>query len=207
MSDARRPLGRRGAAIAAREAQSPETLGGRLHALRTQRGLTITQLAEIAGVPGSTISKIERGRLGPSLVNAIRLARALGENLGFLTGKYRDPIESLVIVRAAQRQSIDYEEIGLLLQDLSGHFTPGLLEARIGILAPGATSGGDPMTHAGEEFCYVLAGSIRYLIGVEEITLGAGEYIQCKSDTRHSWMNVARGETRVLWVFSDGLSF
>lgn len=207
MSDSRRRSSKHGAVASAREEGAPESLGERLHALRTKRGLTITQLAELAGVPVSTISKIERGRLGPSLVNAIRLAHALGENLGFLAGRYRNPIESLVIVRAAQRQSIEYKEIGLLLQDLSGHFTPGLLEARIGILAPGATSGEDPMTHAGEEFCYVLAGSIRYLIDDEEVVLSAGEYIQCKSDTRHSWTNVARGESRVLWVFSDGLSF
>jgi hypothetical protein len=37
--------------------------------------------------------------------------------------------------------------------------------------------------------------------------LQAGDYIQFKSSIAHRWENVVRGETRVLWVFSDELSF
>jgi hypothetical protein len=158
-------------------------------------------------VPGSTISKIENGQLRPSLVHAINLAHALKENLGFLVGRYRDPPAPIVIVRASSRDTINYAEMGLTLQDLNGHFFPGLLEARIGILSRGANSGADAMTHPGEEFCYVLSGAIRYRINGEDIVLNANEYIQFKSDVRHSWQNVMRDETRVLWVFSDGLSF
>lgn len=184
-----------------------EDVGRRLRALRRERGLTIMQLAELSGVPASTISKIENRQLRPSLVNGINLASALNENLGFLVDRFRGPAEKTRIVRSADRSVISYGEIGLTLEDLRGSYAPGILEARIGRLAEGAHSGLEAMTHPGEEFAMVLAGSIQYRIGEAVHDLAAGDYIQFKSDIRHSWANTSRGETRMLWVFSDGLSF
>ena len=182
-------------------------VGERVRALRLAKALTVSRLAELSHVPASTISKIEHGQLRPSLVHAINLAEALGENLGFLVDRYRDPPEPCVVIRAEDRNTIDYPEMELALQDLNGHFLPGLLEARVGVLGPGAHSGIGPMTHQGEEFCTVLSGAIRYRIHDETYELAAGDYIQFKSDVRHSWENAHGGDTRVLWVFSDGPSF
>ena len=117
-----------------------ERVSRRLRELRLGRKLTISRLAELSGVPGSTISKIENGQLRPSLVHAINLASALQENLGFLVARFRERPQRRVVVRRATRDTIEYPEMGLVLQDLSGHFFPGVLEARLGILAPGAHS-------------------------------------------------------------------
>jgi transcriptional regulator with XRE-family HTH domain len=182
-------------------------IGERLREFRRAQGLTIGALAQRSGVPASTISKIEKGHLRPSLVNAINLAAALEQNIGFLVSRYRDPPRSRVVVRAAEREKLRYAPMGLELQDLNGHSMPGVLEARLGVLGPGAHSGIEPMTHRGEEFCYVLAGAIRYRIDEQSFDLGPGEYLQFKSDMRHQWENVHPGESRVLWTFSDGLSF
>lgn len=184
-----------------------EKVGRRLRAMRDRHGLTIARLAEMSGVPASTISKIENGHLRPSLVNAINLAQALGENLGFLVGRYRDPRRPEAVVRATQRPTIAYEEMGLVLQDLSGAFSAGMLEARVGILSPGATSGKRHMNHSGEELCYVVAGEVRYEVDGQEFLLAADDYIQFKSELPHSWKCVSADDATVLWVFSDGLSF
>ncbi len=187
------------------------TIGLRLQTLRLGKGLTVRKLAVLAGVPGSTISKIENGQLRPSLVHAINLATALQENLAFLVGRYRDRPRPRSVVRASDRQTINYPELGFALQDLSGQFLPGVLEARLGMLEPGAHSGVDPMTHRGEEICYVVEGAIRYRIDngidIETLELQPREYLQFKSSTPHSWENSHSGQTKVLWVFSDGLSF
>ena len=113
-----------------------------------------------------------------------------------------------MIRRRGPRDTIDYPEMELALQDLSGHFLPGLLEARVGVLAPGAHSGIGPMTHQGEEFCTVLSGAIRYRIDDETYELAASDYICSSSPTCViPGKTRMRGGTRVLWVFSDGLSF
>jgi transcriptional regulator with XRE-family HTH domain len=194
-------------ADAMRSSYETERVGERLRELRLGRKYTISRLAELSNVPASTISKIENGQLRPSLVHAINLASALQENLGFLIARYRARPQPRVVVRQAERDTISYPEMGLTLQDLSGHFLPGVLETRIGILARGAHSGVGSMTHQGEEFCYVISGAISYRVDDETYDLAPGEYLQFKSDIRHSWENASPGETRVLWVFSDGLSF
>lgn len=184
-----------------------ELVGKRLRELRLGRKLTISRLAELSSVPGSTISKIENGQLQPSLVHAINLASALRENLGFLVEQFRNKPQPVSVVHANDRDTIEYPEMGLTLQDLSGHFSSGVLEARIGILARGAHSGVGGMKHPGEEFCYVISGAIRYQIDGEVFDLAASEYLHFKSTIQHSWENAHGQETRVIWVFSDGLSF
>ena len=184
-----------------------EGIGERLKALRDERGFTLAKLADLSGVPASTISKIENRQLRPSFVNALNLAMALDENLGFLVERYRGRPEPIVVVRSGDRDTLEYDEMALTLQDLSGNFMPGVLEARIGLLGKGAHSGVDPMTHEGEELCFVLSGAIRYRIGEQIIDLAAGEYLQFKSDMRHSWENIHTRDTQVLWIFSNGISF
>jgi transcriptional regulator with XRE-family HTH domain len=188
-----------------RSRHETERVSERLRELRLARKLTISRLAELSKVPASTISKIENGQLRPSLVHAINLASALEENLGFLVARFRE--RPRAVVRRVQRDTIEYPEMGLTLQDLSGHFLPGVLEARLGILARGAHSGVGSMTHQGEEFCCVLSGAISYRIDEEIYGLSANEYLHFRSDTPHSWENAVSAETRVLWIFSDGLSF
>jgi transcriptional regulator with XRE-family HTH domain len=190
-----------------RSRHETERVSERLRELRLARKLTISRLAELSKVPASTISKIENGQLRPSLVHAINLASALEENLGFLVARFRERPRPRAVVRRVQRDTIEYPEMGLTLQDLSGHFLPGVLEARLGILARGAHSGVGSMTHQGEEFCCVLSGAISYRIDEEIYDLSANEYLHFRSDTPHSWENAISAETTVLWIFSDGLSF
>ena len=182
-------------------------LGDRLRELRQAKGWSLGELSAASGVPPSTISKIENLLMNPSLVHAINLASALGENLGFLVDRDGQRSSDFTVVRSGQRARLDLPEMSLTLQDLHGDFEPGVLEARMGLIAPGARSGEDPMTHPGEEVCHVLEGAIRYDIGGEVHDLGPGDTIHFRCDVPHHWENIAEGPTRVLWVFSDGLSF
>jgi transcriptional regulator with XRE-family HTH domain len=184
-----------------------KSIGERLRRIRLERALTINSLAKVARVPASTISKIENGLLKPSLVHAINLASALNENLGFLVDRYRAEPQRTSVVYARARERLEYKEMGLTLHDLNGHFSAGLLEARYGILKPGAHSGREPMTHPGDEICCVVKGAIVFHVEGERWTLKAGDAIHFKSDRPHRWENAARGRTEVIWVFSDGLSF
>lgn len=181
-------------------------IGDTLRALRLSRNWALADLAAASGVPVSTISKVENGLMQPSLVHAINLAAALGANLGFLTRRQAGTT-SVSVVRARRRPRLDLPGMGLALEDLHGSFEPGVLEARAGTLAVGARSGDEDMVHPGEEICRVLSGAIRYHIGGESHDLGPGDTIHFRSDDPHRWENVASVPTRVVWIFSDGLSF
>lgn len=182
-------------------------LGDRLRELRQAKGWSLGELSAASGVPPSTISKIENLLMSPSLVHAINLAGALGENLGFLVDRDAQRSSDFAVVRRGQGARLDLPEISLALEDLHGDFEPGVLEARVGVIGPGARSGEEPMTHPGEEICHVLEGAVRYDIGGDLYDLAPGDTIHFRCDVPHLWENTAVGRTRVLWVFSDGLSF
>ena len=46
--------------------------------MRTQRGMTQEQLAELTGVARQSIISIEKGHFMPSIETALRISRALG---------------------------------------------------------------------------------------------------------------------------------
>jgi putative transcriptional regulator len=54
-----------------------ERLHNRLKEIRTERGLTQAQLAELVGVTRKTVNTIENGVFSPSALLAIKLAREL----------------------------------------------------------------------------------------------------------------------------------
>lgn len=184
-----------------------ETLGERLRGLRRDKGFSIAGLASRSGVPASTISKIENGRLNPSLVHAINLASALDANLGFLVDRSRTPHARYSVVRARQRLRRRFPEIDMALADLNVGFVPGLLEARLGEIEPGAHSGRDFMSHPGEEFVHVLEGAVTFDMDGVPIELATGDSLHFKCDTPHRWTNGPDRTAVLLWVFSDGLSF
>ncbi|QDZ01302.1 helix-turn-helix domain-containing protein [Nitratireductor mangrovi] len=183
------------------------TLGSRLRELRHEKGFSIAQLAALASVPSSTISKIENGLLNPSLVNAINLASALDANLGFLVDRARARHARYAIVRRSQRGRSSFPEMALILEDLNIGFVPGLLEARIGTISPGAHSGKEYMTHPGDEMAHILSGTLDYDIDGEGFVLSSGDSLHFKSHVPHRWMNRSDEPAEVLWIFSDGLSF
>ncbi|MFZ4285402.1 helix-turn-helix domain-containing protein [Variovorax sp. HJSM1_2] len=186
-------------------------VGQRIKTLRTSRKTSLSELAARSGVSASTISKIENSQARPSLVQAIRLAEALEANLAFLAGGYRHRPQKRCTVRAGDRNSMPYPEFGFALEDLNGSFYANVLEARLGVLNPGAHSGQEHMVHAGDELCFVMEGAMRFRFdtesGVKTVDLSARECLQFKSTMPHSWVNTHGGPTTVLWVFSDGLSF
>ena len=67
----------------------PDSLGKRIKAMRTKRGLSMRALAKASGVPSSTLSFVEGGqRQGDDLSvrSARRLALAFGVTLDYLCG-------------------------------------------------------------------------------------------------------------------------
>ena len=61
-----------------------ERVANRIEELRTQAGLSRQELAEQVGVHYQTIGYLERGEYSPSLVLALRIAKALNKEVSEL---------------------------------------------------------------------------------------------------------------------------
>lgn len=62
-----------------------KALGSRIRAVRESRGLSIRDLAELAGINKSQIVRIESGQSDPHYTTLLRIARALEVNVGDFT--------------------------------------------------------------------------------------------------------------------------
>lgn len=72
-------------------------LSNTINVERAKRGLTQADLARIAGVARRSVNAIESGRMFPSVVTALKIARALGvsvEAIFTLNDGAEPPVES-----------------------------------------------------------------------------------------------------------------
>src|SRR5687767_1862098 len=104
-------------------AVSSGRLGERVGDLRRGRGLTLNELAELAGVSRAMISKLERGEKNPTLVVAAKLAEGLGVTLSRLAGI--EERREVAVVPRERRMIMRDPETGFERQVLSPNFVGG----------------------------------------------------------------------------------
>jgi transcriptional regulator with XRE-family HTH domain len=73
----------------------PEELVATLKKAREKVGLSQRALAEKVGIPQSHVSKIESGKISPTISNLIEIARVLGFELMAVPKKYVSVVEGL----------------------------------------------------------------------------------------------------------------
>lgn len=141
--------------------------GSRVLAERQRQALSQRALAERAGLAPSSISKIENARVSPTYDVMLRLATALGTDVGVLLGAADPaavgpgpaPAARLVVDRADGRARhpagvYDYAPVTLALKQRI--MDPTLIH----VAARSLSDFGDWVRHPGEEFVLVLSGRV-----------------------------------------------
>ena len=152
-------------------------VGPRLRRMRQHRELTLAGLAERTGISASTLSRLEAGRRRPTLEQLLPLARVFGLTLDQLVNApdTGDPRITLRPVANAH---------GGVVVPLTRR--PGGIQAYKQIIpATPATSTPAPMTHEGHEWLYVLNGSLRLVLGEQDLVLQPGEAAEFETTTPH----------------------
>lgn len=139
------------------------------------------ELAVKANVSASLVSQLERGITAPSMQTLRRVAEALGVSVFQLLG---DGEPQHKVVRADRRRKVVLQEEQLAYELLSPN-VKGRLEAWLGRLDPGASSGSEPSTHPSEEFLLILAGRMEFTIDGEVHHLERGDSIQYDGNRPH----------------------
>lgn len=138
-------------------------VGERLARVRGASGLTLATVANRSGMSPGFLSQIESGTANPTIATLAKVAAALGCTLGQLFGDTGgQPVEQVFAPRFAALPTAarGTEEVGVW--DLTAAGSSRLV-AR---LVRGAASDHiRPVSHPGEEFVCVLAGSCRISVG------------------------------------------
>ena len=156
-------------------------VGPRLRALRRARSATLATLARETGITASTLSRLENGKLRPTLEQLLPLARA-----------YDVPLDDLVAAPPTGDPRIHMRPLrrsGLVLVPLTRR--PGGIQAYKVIYPPaGRASTTKRQTHEGYEWFYVLDGTVRFVLGEQEYRLGVGEAAEFDTRVPH-WIGSA----------------
>ena len=145
-------------------------VGSRVRRLRTERKLTLTQIAEQTGLNVGYLSQVETDKASPSLETLAAIADALGVPITWLLVDDAPPPR---VVRRADRPARMMRGQARL-EVVDGGFARQLRIVEV-IAEPGDRS--SLMTDAGEEHHLVLAGRIRLRQGAFETVLGPGDYL------------------------------
>jgi DNA-binding transcriptional MerR regulator/quercetin dioxygenase-like cupin family protein len=172
---------------------SSGAIGGHLRQLRTQRGLSLAQVARSVGVSVGFLSALERSNMSGSVSTLRKLARFYKTNI--LT--FFDPNDvNGRVVRPESRKVLEAGP-GVRMELLAWGNT--VMEPHLFRVAPGSGSG-ESYAHEGEEFLYVLRGELRIALEGEDYQLKSGDSFYFESATPHNWKNPGKTETWILWV-------
>ena len=165
----------------------------RLRELRTERGLTLQQVADGSSIDVSTLSRLESGKRRLALDHIPALASALGVSADDLlgAGPAQDPR-----IRSKPRR---YKGLTLWPLTQRGHAS-GLHAFKI-IVDPDRTVPPSPLpVHEGHDWLYVLAGRLRLLLGEDDLVIEAGEAVEFTTLTPH-WFGAIDGPVELIGIF------
>jgi DNA-binding transcriptional MerR regulator/mannose-6-phosphate isomerase-like protein (cupin superfamily) len=168
-------------------------IAAHLRQLRARRGLSLAQVAESVGISVGFLSALERSQMSGSVGTLRKLARFYKTNiLDFFDANGASSRQ----VRPSERKVLEAGK-GVNMELLAWGNT--VMEPHLFRVAPEAGSG-DPYTHEGEEFIFVLRGELEITLDGEEFRLKPGDSFYFESATPHRWRNPGKRETWLLWV-------
>lgn len=185
--------------------------GVALRALRRQRGWTLAEIGARTGLPISTLSKIENGKMSLSFDKLTRIAQGLEVDIGELFS----PQSQAGNDAFSGRRSITRADEGYMIRtEHYDHRYPAseLLNKRLvpiiaQVHARSLDEFGELVRHTGEEFAMVLEGAIELHSELyAPARLEVGDSIYFDSAMGHAYIAAAPGPCRVLAVCSGGES-
>ena len=170
--------------------QTLDTVGLRLKHLRLRRDITLTTLADESGISTSTLSRLEAGLRRPTLEQLLPLARYYGVTL-----------DSLVDAPRTADPRIDLRPLacgdGSVIIPLTRR--PGGIQAFKFVL-PAGSDGAIPdlRSHEGFDWAYVLNGTLRLVLGDQDLLLEAGHAVEFDTRTPHWFGPTSAGPVEYL---------
>ncbi|WP_348266101.1 XRE family transcriptional regulator [Edaphobacter paludis] len=175
------------------ESIRPYAIADKLRTLRLRRSMGLAQLAEHSGFSPAMLSRLENGRLVPTLPTLTRIALVFGVGLDYF---FTDPRKRHVVAisRRDERrifpsdpkgssvpwsfESLDFRANERKLNGFLAHFH-SLLHEKV-----------TPHFHPGVELLYLIEGKLEMTIGVETFQLSAGDSIYFDSLQKHAYRSL-----------------
>ena len=192
------------------EKKKNQSLNEMLGKLRRDKKLSYEDIAERGMLPSQLVEEIEKGMVSPSIGALKKITRALEIPLSEffqragISEKEVAALESprdVVYIPKNKRKSLTVKGSRAVIQYLTPTTTERKLELLWQEVEP-RSSGGDWLTHEGEECCFVISGKVRMHVEDQVFELSEGDNLWFKTEQRHKWENPFESGAVILWTIT-----
>ena len=165
-------------------------IGPKIRSIRLKRKMGLVELGRHTGLSPALLSKIERGRLFPTLPTLLRIALVFGVGLEFFFAGARDkPL--VAVTKKDQRVDLPerpgMREAAYRFASLDYPATERRFNSYYAEFLPVAREKLRPHDHPGVEFIYVIQGILSVHMNDEEHALEAGDAIYFDATAPHAY--------------------
>jgi transcriptional regulator with XRE-family HTH domain len=173
-------------------------IGEKIKFLRQAANLTQEDLADRCELSKGFISQLERNMTSPSIATLMNILESLGTTLPLF---FQEAADEKVVFTIEDYAIKADAETGSSICWLVPNAQKNLMEPIMVTLEPGGSTYPDN-PHEGEEFGYVLEGSIQIQLGNRRLKARKGESFLIHPNEPHCLVNTGRRLARILWVSS-----
>ena len=172
------------------ERLKPYGLGEKLRGLRLKKSMGLVQLGEHSGLSPAMLSKLENGRLVPTIPTLLRIAMVFSVGLEYF---FTDERKRHVVAISRKQDRIRFperpgtSEVSYWFESLDFLANDRKLNAFLAEFQPVAADKQGLHHHAGVEFLYMIRGKLDLVIGSDTHTLDTGDAIYFDSSVRHGY--------------------
>lgn len=171
-------------------------IGKRINQLRKGNGLTQQELADRCELSKGFISQVERSLTSPSIATLVDILESLGTNLQDFFNETTQ--EKIVFTKEDVFEKEDKDLKNVIKWLVPNAQKNNMEPILITIEAGGSSYVDEP--HEGEEFGYVVTGTITVNLGEEQFKARKGDSFYFKPTKRHYISNTGKTKANVLWV-------
>lgn len=181
-------------------------ISGNLKRLRTQKKLTLQDLAEKTGLTKGYLSKVERSQKAPPYATLTKIAEALDIEVTTILSKTVHPLNvrpladvRICLSRGNKHQIIretdpvsEYDYEVLAAEKPGKNMEPFIVHAPFDIPRT--------YTHEGEEFIYVMDGQLEFFYGEDTYILNPGDNIYFDAIVPHGGKSLGKTKSRLMVI-------
>jgi transcriptional regulator with XRE-family HTH domain len=190
------------------ESLRPYAIAEKLRMLRLRRSMGLAQLAEHTGFSAAMLSRLENGRLVPTLPTLTRIALVFNVGLDYF---FTDPRKRHVVAvaRRSERRSFPAdpktEPVAWHFETLDFRANERKLNGFLAHFHPLPAEKIKPHFHRGVELLYMIEGELEMTIGLDKFRLSAGDAVYFDAMQKHAYRSLVRGAcTAVVVTTGEG---
>jgi len=179
-------------------------IGRKIRELRKKAGLVLQDLSDRTGLSKPLLSQVERGVVSPPIATLLKISKALSVNIGFFfQDNYLE--EKVVLVRRDESKVIDSryfgrEESGYYYEALAYKKSKKNMEPFLVEFKRKKPEKLSYFSHEGEEFIYLLEGTLEFRTENEQYVLNPGDSLYFESSIPHAYRALERKNAKALTV-------